>query len=64
MYVPKNLIFNFFLSQISDKDLMKLVRQKVKLAMPYAGAFLKKDDRYSFFDFVFFPMLSKADISV
>lgn len=31
--------------QISDKDLIKLVRQKVKLAMPYAGAFVKKDDR-------------------
>ena len=30
---------------------MKLVRQKVKLAMPYAGAFLKKDDRYIFFFF-------------
>ena len=34
------------LSQVSDKELMNLIRQKVKLALPYAGAFLKKDDRW------------------
>ncbi len=39
-------IYNLFTDQISDKELMKLIRQKVKLDMPYAGAFLKKDDRY------------------
>ena len=44
--------------QISDVQLMKLIRRKVKLAMPYAGAFLKKDDRFAPFspescDFVF-----------
>ena len=33
-------------SQVSDKELMNLIRQKVKLALPYAGAFLKKDDRW------------------
>ena len=34
------------LPQISDRQLMKLIRRKVRLALPYAGAFLKKDDRY------------------
>ena len=33
------------LMQISDRQLMNLIRRKVRLAMPYAGAFLKKDDR-------------------
>lgn len=32
--------------QISDAQLMNLLRRKVRLALPYAGAFLKKDDRY------------------
>ena len=31
--------------QIYDKDLIKLIRQRVKLMQPYAGAFLKKDDK-------------------
>ena len=35
--------------QISDAQLMKLIRRKVKLALPYAGAFLKKDDRFATF---------------
>lgn len=34
-----------FSSQIYDKELIKLIRQKVKLMQPYAGAFLKKDDK-------------------
>lgn len=25
---------------------MNLLRKKIKLAVPYAGAFLKKEDRY------------------
>ena len=32
--------------QIADVDLMELIRTNVKLTIPYAGAFLKKDDRY------------------
>lgn len=32
--------------QITDKDLMELIRKNIKLTIPYAGAFLKRDDRY------------------
>ena len=32
--------------QISDKNLVDLIRRKCHLAQPYAGAFLKKEDRY------------------
>ena len=32
--------------QISDKSLVELLRRKYHLAQPYAGAFLKKDDKY------------------
>ena len=31
--------------QIGDKYLVDLIRRKCHLAQPYAGAFLKKDDR-------------------
>ena len=33
--------------QVTDADLMELIRTNVKLTIPYAGAFLKKDDRYA-----------------
>ena len=33
--------------QITDTDLMELIRTNVKLTIPYAGAFLKKEDRYT-----------------
>ena len=33
------------LRQIYNKELIKLIKQKVKLQQPYAGAFLKMDDR-------------------
>ena len=33
--------------QITDVDLMELIRKNIKLTIPYAGAFLKRDDRYS-----------------
>lgn len=42
--------------QVKNKELMELLRRKVRLAQPYAGVFLKKDDKYvsditsSFFD--------------
>lgn len=32
--------------QVTDKDLMDLIRKNIKLTIPYAGAFLKRDDRY------------------
>jgi len=32
--------------QISDKNLIDLIRRKVKLNQPYAGVFLKRDDEY------------------
>lgn len=31
--------------QVKNKDLMELLRRKVRLAQPYAGVFLKKDDK-------------------
>ena len=37
----KTLILQF---QVSDKNLMSLIRRKVKLNQPYAGVFLKTDD--------------------
>lgn len=45
MVVVVVTLSSFLHLQIYDKDLMKLIRQKVKLMQPYAGAFLKKDDR-------------------
>lgn len=36
-----------FHHQITDKELKSLIRTKCKMALPYAGAFLKRDDRYS-----------------
>jgi len=35
--------------QISDKNLIDLIRRKVKLNQPYAGVFLKRDDEYGCF---------------
>lgn len=32
--------------QVKNKVLMELLRRKVRLAQPYAGVFLKRDDRY------------------
>ena len=37
------ILFHF---QITDKDLIELIRVKSRLAQPYAGAFLKKEDGY------------------
>lgn len=31
--------------QVKNKDLMELLRRKVRLAQPYAGVFMKRDDR-------------------
>ena len=36
----------FLLFQVTDKSLMSLIKQKCDLALPYAGAFLKKNDKY------------------
>ena len=33
--------------QITDVDLMELIRKNIKLTIPYAGAFLKRDDTYN-----------------
>ena len=45
---------NFFLasscpplSQITDKFLMSQIKQKWDLVLPYAGAVLKKNDKYN-----------------
>ena len=40
------LLFVYFGLQISDKNLIDLIRRKVKLNQPYAGVFLKCDDEY------------------
>lgn len=32
--------------QVKNKSLMELLRRKVRLAQPYAGVFLKRDDKY------------------
>jgi len=44
--VNKHPVFPKFVKivEISDKNLMDLVRRKVKLNQPYAGIFVKKDD--------------------
>lgn len=34
-------------SQVSDPDMIELIRRKLRLHAPYAGAFLKKTERYS-----------------
>lgn len=39
----------FVWAQVYDEELIKLIRQKVKLMQPYAGAFLKKEDGYEVF---------------
>ena len=39
--------------QITDTDLMELIRANVKLTIPYAGAFLKKEDRYTVHDTIY-----------
>ena len=43
------LLFFCFCLQISDKNLIDLIRRKVKLNHPYAGVFLKRDDEYDCF---------------
>lgn len=40
-------IYNITL-QISDPDMIELLRKKLRLHAPYAGAFLKKMERYTF----------------
>lgn len=44
--VSRNPVFPNFvkLLEISNPDLMELIRRKLKLSQPYAGVFLKKDD--------------------
>lgn len=39
------LVLMMCFSQVKNKDLMELLRRKVRLAQPYAGVFLKKDDK-------------------
>lgn len=47
--VLRNPIFPKFvkLIEISDKSLIELIKRKCKLMQPYAGAFLRKDDKES-----------------
>ena len=42
--------------QVTDADLMELIRTNVKLTIPYAGAFLKKDDRYTVHTFLYMTL--------
>ncbi|GAB1607388.1 lon protease homolog, mitochondrial-like [Argonauta hians] len=44
--VTRNPVFPRFVKmiEVTNKDLMDLLRRKVKLNLPYAGIFLKKDD--------------------
>ena len=35
----------FIICQVSDKSLIDLIKRKCKLMQPYAGAFLRKDDK-------------------
>ena len=44
-YHAEYLLTSFVPVQITDGDLMELIRKNVKLTIPYAGAFLKRDDR-------------------
>lgn len=46
--VHRNPVFPRFIKmmEISDKELMELIRVKSRLAQPYAGAFLKKEDSH------------------
>ncbi|XP_022106204.1 lon protease homolog, mitochondrial-like [Acanthaster planci] len=45
--VQRNPVFPKFIKivEISNKPLMELIRRKVRLAQPYAGLFLRKDDQ-------------------
>eukprot|EP00794_Sanderia_malayensis_P009736 gene9736-10731_t len=47
--VLRNPVFPKFvkLIEVSDKSLVDLIRRKCKLMQPYAGAFLRKDDKES-----------------
>ncbi|XP_047443481.1 lon protease homolog, mitochondrial [Mugil cephalus] len=44
--VSRNPVFPRFIKiiEVKNKDLMELLRRKVRLAQPYAGVFLKRDD--------------------
>ncbi|XP_059847498.1 lon protease homolog, mitochondrial isoform X1 [Hypanus sabinus] len=44
--VTRNPVFPRFIKiiEVKNKKLMELLRRKVRLALPYAGVFLKKDD--------------------
>uniref|UniRef100_A0A3P9ITX6 Lon protease homolog, mitochondrial n=1 Tax=Oryzias latipes TaxID=8090 RepID=A0A3P9ITX6_ORYLA len=44
--VSRNPVFPRFIKiiEVKNKDLMELLRRKVRLAQPYAGVFMKKDD--------------------
>ncbi|KAK5869383.1 hypothetical protein PBY51_024106 [Eleginops maclovinus] len=44
--VSRNPVFPRFIKiiEVKNKELMELLRRKVRLAQPYAGVFLKKDD--------------------
>lgn len=35
-----------FIMQITDSDLIDIIRRKVRLNQPYAGVFVKKDEKY------------------
>uniref|UniRef100_A0A3P9LXH7 Lon protease homolog, mitochondrial n=1 Tax=Oryzias latipes TaxID=8090 RepID=A0A3P9LXH7_ORYLA len=44
--VSRNPVFPRFIKiiEVKNKDLMELLRRKVRLAQPYAGVFMKRDD--------------------
>uniref|UniRef100_UPI0037E97F2C lon protease homolog, mitochondrial n=1 Tax=Semicossyphus pulcher TaxID=241346 RepID=UPI0037E97F2C len=46
--VSRNPVFPRFIKiiEVKNKELMELLRRKVRLAQPYAGVFLKRDDNY------------------
>uniref|UniRef100_A0A1X7TQM7 Lon N-terminal domain-containing protein n=1 Tax=Amphimedon queenslandica TaxID=400682 RepID=A0A1X7TQM7_AMPQE len=48
LVLNRNPMFPRFVKmvEVTDKSLMSLIKQKCDLALPYAGAFLKKNDKY------------------
>nr|XP_054756438.1 lon protease homolog, mitochondrial-like [Lytechinus pictus] len=45
--VPRNPVFPKFIKiiEVTNKPLMEILRRKLRLAQPYAGVFLRKDDK-------------------
>jgi hypothetical protein len=51
--ISRNPLFPNFIKmlEITDKNLVELIRRKVYLNVPYIGVFMRKDDKYDLFYF-------------